>query len=169
MEVGLSLGGNKGDRLRALKRARASIVALPDTDLAAASPVYETEPVGVKPEHRDKPFLNAVLIVTSELPPEELSDRLHGIERRLGRTRQEDRYAPRTIDIDVIYMGRQVRIEPRLTIPHPRCLQRRFVMQPLADVRPDMRLPGHEQTVREALLALPQSPKVVLFAREWQP
>ena len=167
MEVGLSLGGNMGDRLRHLRCARDAISSVPGLILTAQSPVYETEPVGVKPEYKDLPYLNAVLILTSTLPPNELSNTVHEIEDKIGRERSEDRYAPRIIDIDVLYIADLTIDTPKLQIPHPSWATRRFVVQPLTDVRPNLVLPGVNRTCKEVLCSLPDLPDVVPFRETW--
>ena len=167
MEFGLSLGSNQGDRLRHLQEARARVVRLPGVTLLVKSPVYETEPVDVGPAYRDQPFLNAVLIVAGDCASDALSDALHGIETEMGRVRSADRNAPRPIDLDLLYAGTQMLATTRLTLPHPRWDQRRFVVQPLADVRPDLVLPGQARTVSAILFALPPKPDVVLWVRFW--
>ncbi|MCE9616350.1 MAG: 2-amino-4-hydroxy-6-hydroxymethyldihydropteridine diphosphokinase [Lentisphaerae bacterium] len=167
MEYGISIGSNLGDRPRQLREARARIAQLPDVAVVASSALYETEPVDVGPAYRDQAFLNAVLILTALDPPEILAVALRRIEDELGRVRVADRNAPRPIDLDLIYAGVLVRECRALTIPHPRWNERRFVVQPLSDVRPDLLLPGQTATVREILAALPLQPRVALFAREW--
>ncbi len=167
MEFGISIGSNLGDRLAHLRAARTRIVALPDMRLTACSPLYETEPVDVGPVYRDQAFLNAVLIVESAQTPEAFAAALHAIEDALGRVRGADRNAPRPIDLDVLYAGDRTSADATLTLPHPRWAERRFVVQPLADVRPDLRLPGVSGTVREILLTLPARPEVLLFTRSW--
>lgn len=166
-EAGLSLGSNVGDRRENLVKARELITGGSDIDLVGSSPIYETEPVGVREEYRDLAFLNAVLIVESRLGPDELSTRIHSVEDDLGRTRSEDRYAPRPIDVDILYFG-SVNVESRdLTLPHPSWYGRRFVVQPLADVRPELVLPGQTLTCAQVLSSLPEEPEVVLFEKEW--
>ena len=161
MEVGLSIGGNIGDRLNHLRNAVQAMTQTAGIELQAVSPVYETEPVGVKPEYQDMPYLNAVVIISSTRPLPALSEAIHNIEKKLGRTRTDDRFAPRTIDIDILYAGDNVRKDDELTLPHPRWAQRRFVLQPLADVRPDLHIPGSSQSVAEHLAALPQNNEAV--------
>ncbi len=161
MEVGLSIGGNIGDRLAHLRNAVEAIAKIPGVRLIEVSPVYETEPVGVKPEYRDMAYLNAVVITMSTLPLPNLSEAIHEIEEKLGRTRTDDRYAPRTIDIDILYAEDTVYTDKNLTLPHPRWTKRRFVLQPLADVRPDLHIPGSNQSVSEHLAALPQDSEAV--------
>lgn len=162
MEIGLSLGGNLGDRLALLREATRRIAALPGLRLLAIAPVYETEPVGVRPEHAHLAYLNTVLIVEAPdaLDLQALADALHAIEWDLGRRRTEDRNAPRPIDIDVLYAGAVTRADGILDLPHPRWARRRFVVQPLADIRPALRLPGESRTVAEILAALPSSESV---------
>lgn len=167
MEVGLSLGSNIGDRLKHLATARENIAAIDGVAMTACSAAYNTEPVEVPDEHADKTFLNAVVVLCSSLEPESLAAALHGIEDQMGRTRKADRNAPRPIDLDVLYVEGQSIHTSSLTVPHPRWNERRFVVQPLADVRPDLVLPGDDRCVSKILLSLPTQPKVVLFSNEW--
>jgi 2-amino-4-hydroxy-6-hydroxymethyldihydropteridine diphosphokinase len=167
VEAGLSLGSNLGDRLATLRDARRRFDAVPGLRVTASSPLYETEPVGVREEHRALTFLNAVLIVACALPPEALSAHVHRIEDELGRRRGADRYAPRPIDIDILYIGGAILRDDALTVPHPQWTTRRFVVQPLADVRPDLVLPGQNAACRDILAALPALPGVQLFSRDW--
>jgi 2-amino-4-hydroxy-6-hydroxymethyldihydropteridine diphosphokinase len=167
MEVGLSLGSNISSREGNLKEAKRRILALPGVKLLAQSPIYETEPVGVKPEYQHLDFLNAVLILDGPCPAHECLNHLHRIEDEMGRHRGLDRFAPRAIDIDMIYVDSQEVQSGGLVIPHPHWQERRFVLQPLADVRPDLVLPGCNKTVKEILAALSEAEEVTLFARDW--
>ena len=167
MEVGLSLGSNLGDRLDNLREARRRIAALPGVRLLASSPVYETEPVGVKPEFRHLAFLNAVLIVEGAATPAEWRQATARVEMELGRVRSADKFAPRTMDIDILYVGGLCVDDGGLIIPHPRWMERRFVVQPLADVRPSLILPGAPGTVQDLLAALPDTSAVKLHAAVW--
>ena len=164
MEIGLSLGSNLGDRLAHLQAARAAVRQLPGVTLVAQAPVYETEPVGVEPEFAHLKFLNTVLILSSDRPAADLQRALAEAELQLGRVRGEDRFAPRAIDIDVLFAGDLWLETDRLTLPHPRWARRRFVVQPLADVRPDLVLPGAGRTVRAVLDALPPGEDIAIFA-----
>jgi 2-amino-4-hydroxy-6-hydroxymethyldihydropteridine diphosphokinase len=168
IESGFSLGSNLGDRLAWLRAARDALAAAPGARILAQSPVYETEPVGVKPEHRGLKYLNAVVIVGGPLAARAWMDEVARIEAALGRVRGPDRYAPRTIDIDLLYCGDAWIDGGGLTVPHPRWSQRRFVVQPLADIRPALRLPGATADVAGILdlLEEPASDLRVL-AREW--
>jgi 2-amino-4-hydroxy-6-hydroxymethyldihydropteridine diphosphokinase len=169
MEVALSLGSNLGDRLAHLVDARRLIEALPGARTLAASPVYETEPVGVPPQYARLAFLNAILLIDSSLPLEKFARFIHRIEDDLGRVRSDDRNAPRAIDIDIIAAGAEHRNREPLIVPHARWRERRFVVQPLCDVRPDWILPGETQTVREILERLPRVPAVRQYRAEWSP
>jgi 2-amino-4-hydroxy-6-hydroxymethyldihydropteridine diphosphokinase len=162
-EVILSLGSNQGDRLAWLKRAGLELLALPDTRCVAFSPVYETDPVGVPAEFRDLLYLNCVVIAETRLTPEAFSASVHAIEDRLGRTRGDTPSLPRTIDIDLIAFGDLRAASPALALPHPRARERRFVLQPLADLRPGFVFPGDSLTVADLLRALPPEPRVTRF------
>ncbi len=167
MEVGLSLGSNISSRLDHLKEAKRRLLTMPGAKLLAQSPVYETEPVGVKPEYQHLDFLNAVLIFEGSCSVHECFDHMHKIESEMGRHRVLDRFAPRPIDIDMIYVDNLTIQSGGLVIPHPHWKERRFVLQPLADVRPDLVLPGSSQSVKEILAALPEGEEVTLFTRDW--
>jgi len=167
MEVGLSLGSNLGDRLAHLRTAVQEIERILGLRLLDTSAAYETEPVDVTAEHEDEPFLNAVIVVDTSLPLEDLAQAAHAIEDGMGRVRTSDRNAPRPIDVDILYAGDRVLATETLTLPHPRWNERRFVVQPLADVRPDLVLPGETRTVGEVLSALPETPNVMLYSRNW--
>ena len=167
MEVGLSLGSNISSRLDNLKEAKRRILTLPGAKLVAQSAVYETEPVGVKPEYQHLDFLNAVLILQGTCSVHDCFDHMHQIENDMGRHRGLDRFAPRPIDIDLIYVDNLEIQSGGLVIPHPHWKERRFVLQPLADVRPDLLLPGSNKSVKDVLAALPEGEDVTLFARGW--
>lgn len=168
IEAGFSLGSNLGDRLALLQAARDHLAATPGARLVAQSPVYETDPVGVRPEYAHLKYLNAVVVLAGELDARAWLRRAAEIEDALGRVRTEDRYAPRTMDVDLLYCGAEHFDDGGLVVPHPRWARRLFVVQPLADVRPNLRLPGDTRTVREHLAELVASPeKVVLFASAW--
>jgi 2-amino-4-hydroxy-6-hydroxymethyldihydropteridine diphosphokinase len=167
MEAALSLGSNLGDRLANLCRARLGLAHLPLTSVMASSPVYETEPVDVPECHRSAGFLNAVVVVETRLAVAAFSDAIHALEAELGRRRGSEHHAPRLIDIDIIYFGDLTRTDVALRLPHAEWMRRRFVCAPLADVRPDLVLPGQTQPVRRVLAALPATPSAVLAAEQW--
>jgi 2-amino-4-hydroxy-6-hydroxymethyldihydropteridine diphosphokinase len=135
----LALGSNLGDRRDILQGGVDAIAGLPEVQVTAASPVYETVPVGGPPQ---PDYLNAVLLVTTSLPPGELLSQLHAIEAAFNRVRQV-RWGPRTLDIDIITIGGERSDDPVLTLPHPRAHERAFVLAPWHDADPDAVLPGH--------------------------
>ena len=136
--VVLSVGANLGDRLGTLQGCVQAIAELPDTDVLATSPLYETAPVGGPPQ---PDYLNAVVLIQTALPPRALLGALHRIEARFGRVRAE-RFGPRTLDIDIVSYAGQVSDDPELTLPHPRAHQRAFVLAPWHDLDPAAELPG---------------------------
>lgn len=167
MEVGFSLGSNVGGRLRLLSQAKTMLVMDSKVTFVDQSSVYETEPVDVKEEYRGMKFLNAVLIVESPYTAEEWLPKIKKIEAFLKRVRTEDRNAPRTIDIDILFSGDEIVDDDLLQIPHPRWAERRFVVEPLAEVRGDMILPGTDASVRKILEQMPPSDDVRLFSERW--
>jgi 2-amino-4-hydroxy-6-hydroxymethyldihydropteridine diphosphokinase len=134
----LAVGSNLGDRLGTLQECVTAIGRLPDTDVLAISPVYQTDPVG-GPAQPD--YLNAVLVIQTGLGARELLDAAHRIEADLGRVRAE-RFGPRTLDIDIISYDGQVSDDPVLTLPHPRAHERAFVLAPWHDVDAHAEVPG---------------------------
>jgi 2-amino-4-hydroxy-6-hydroxymethyldihydropteridine diphosphokinase len=133
----LGLGSNEGDRLASLRAARAALARL-GVEVTAASSVYETAPQG---EVRDQPdFLNACLRIETELEPVELLDVCKRVERELGRSGGE-RHGPRPIDVDVLLLDALEHRSERLTLPHPDLTRRRFVLEPLLELDPELALP----------------------------
>lgn len=150
LECGIALGSNAGDRLSHL---RAAAAALREVDpRLEVSPVYETAPVDC-PDGSGA-FLNAVAILTWTDSPGALLRFLRSIECRLGRPADRARNAPRTMDLDILYAGGAVLTGDELTLPHPRLHERHFVLQPLCDLRPGLRLPGFTHSVRQLLSGL---------------
>jgi len=156
-----------GGRLHLLRQAKTLILLEPQVKFIDQSPVYETEPVGVKPEHKAMKFLNAVLIVESPYTAEEWLAKIKKIEQTLHRVRTEDRNAPRTMDVDILFSGDQVVDSDILKVPHARWADRRFVVQPLADVRPELVLPGTKNPVQKILAEMPDNDDVRLFSVKW--
>ena len=165
MRVGVALGSNLGNRMANLRAARQAITDLVGSKNALVSPVYETEPVNCEPG-ADK-FLNAVLEIDYDQDPTELLDDMIRIEESLGRRRDHDRNISRRIDIDLLYADELSVDNERLQLPHPRLHLRRFVLQPLADIRPELVLPGQTKPVRELLAQLKDSATVTRFAENW--
>jgi 2-amino-4-hydroxy-6-hydroxymethyldihydropteridine diphosphokinase len=162
MEIGLSLGSNLGNRLQNIKAAKKIIFAVGNIAFVAQSSVYETEPIDVPAADAGLPFLNAILIVKTALRAPELLELFKGIELQMGRAPASPANSRRPIDIDVIYAG-NLRLESGpVTIPHPRWFQRRFVLMPLNDVRPDLVIPGRTATVNEILRDITDKHRVTL-------
>jgi len=149
--VFLGLGSNLGNReayLRTALTALASVVAID-----AISSIYETEPVGYSDQPR---FLNAVCSGTTALEPLALLCAIKQIERDLGRT-PTIRYGPRLIDIDILLYGDLILDTPKLQIPHPRLVERAFMLLPLMEIAPDLCHPGTRQTIRELAMQVGQA------------
>jgi 2-amino-4-hydroxy-6-hydroxymethyldihydropteridine diphosphokinase len=147
----LAIGSNLGDRLGTLQRCVQAIGGIPDTEVLAVSPVYQTAPVGGPPQ---PDYLNAVLIVRTALGPRELLAQAHRIEAEFGRVREE-RFGPRTLDVDIISYSGEVSADPDLTLPHPRAHERAFVLAPWHDIDAAAAIPGRGP-VQRLLAALGQ-------------
>ncbi len=130
----IGVGANLGDREATI---RAALAALPG--VVGVSQLRETDPVGVVDQ---PPFLNGAVAVETDFSPRELLDALLAVERELGRERRE-RWGPRTIDLDLLLYGDETIDEPGLTVPHPRLHERRFALEPLIDLDPELAIPGH--------------------------
>jgi 2-amino-4-hydroxy-6-hydroxymethyldihydropteridine diphosphokinase len=143
----LGLGSNVGDRLEMLQNAVNTMLESPEVHPVSVSPVYETEPVG-GPSGQD-PYLNAVLVVETTAQARLLLERAMSTEDAYGRIRDE-RWAARTLDIDLLAYGSRVYDDPECTVPHPKAHERAFVLAPWADIDPDFKVPGHG-TVRDLL------------------
>lgn len=167
MEIGFSLGSNLYNRKRLLMQAKNLLLSAPRTRYVDQSPIYETTPVDVKPEYQSMVYLNSVVIVESDLPMESWLSYIGKIETNLGRERTEDRNAPRPIDIDIIYAGDQIIDGGGLEVPHPRWAERRFVVQPLNDVRPNMILPEMNKPVSAILNSLPKDKGLSIYDERW--
>ena len=145
-EVVLAIGGNKGDRAAFLQKAMEALSQ--QAMLVGHSQIYETEVWGGVATAGN--FLNQVLLLHTQMDPMELLEVIQGIEEQLGRTR-EQHWGDRTMDIDILYFGDQVWDTPSLTIPHPYLAQRRFVLQPLAEILPTKKHPLLGKTTLELL------------------
>jgi 2-amino-4-hydroxy-6-hydroxymethyldihydropteridine diphosphokinase len=145
----VGLGANLGPREVTLLRAADLLAAADGVEVVAVAQLRETEPVGLVEQ---PPFLNGAVAIDTSLPPRALLDLLLEIERSLGRVRGE-RWAPRTIDLDLLAYGDERVEEEGLHVPHPRLHERRFALEPLAELDPELEIPGLG-TVSELIAAL---------------
>ena len=149
--VYIGLGSNLGDREATIRRALKLLAAGGGIEVEAVSSLRETDPVGYADQPR---FLNGAAALRTQLAPRAVLGRLQHVERALGRDRSGPRFGPRTIDLDLLlYDGEQIN-ETGLEIPHPRLAERRFVLEPLAQIAPDLRDPVSGKTVGELFAAL---------------
>ena len=148
-EIFIALGSNMGDREGNLLKAIALVGRLPGTRITAVSPFYDTDPVGgISNEN----FLNAVMRLTSSMPPQELLKALLQIELSIFGRKRVLHWGPRNIDLDLLFYGGEIIHQPPdLLVPHPRLHERRFVLAPLADIAPEFIHPSHGRSVRELL------------------
>ena len=137
--VYVGLGANLGDREATIRRALQLLDSDEDVRVVAVSTLRETEPVGLVDQPR---FVNGAALLETELSPREVLDRLLRVERALGRTREGPRWGPRTIDLDLLVHDSAIVDEPGLRVPHPRLAERRFVLEPLAELDPELVVPG---------------------------
>lgn len=162
----MALGSNLGDRFANLKSARTQLAKLPELRAPIlSSRIYETDPVGCGPGAPT--FFNAVVEFDYNATPVGLLQQLREIEKLLGRPRKHARNLSRLMDLDILYFGDQIVNRGDLQIPHPRMIERRFVLEPLAEIRPELILPKQTQTVAALLARLPTSPAVRPIAEQW--
>jgi 2-amino-4-hydroxy-6-hydroxymethyldihydropteridine diphosphokinase len=145
----IGLGANLGDREGTLRRAIALLSAEAEVEVVAVSTLRETDPVGIIEQPR---FLNGAVAAETTLGPQELLETLLRIERELGRVRS-GRWGPRTLDLDLLVYGDEIVDEPGLRVPHPRIHERRFALEPLAELDPALVVP-EQGAVSELLAAL---------------
>ena len=144
----LSLGSNLGDRRQNLARVSAELARAGVIEVVQSSSIYETDPQ----DFPDQPaFLNSVLAVRSNLSPFPLLHLTQTVENGMGRVRSEIPKGPRLIDIDILLLGEFIVHDERLSIPHPRMLNRRFVLEPLVEIAPDLRHPATGALIRDFL------------------
>jgi 2-amino-4-hydroxy-6-hydroxymethyldihydropteridine diphosphokinase len=135
----IALGANLGDPAATVKAAILALRQLPQTQFIAASSLYRTAPVGLK---HQPDFINAVVELVAVSPAPTLMQSLFAIEADFGRQRSV-KNAPRTLDLDLLLYGDLLSDDPQLTLPHPRLHERAFVLAPLAEIAPLLRIPGH--------------------------
>lgn len=150
----VGLGANLGDRASTLLRAVELLGEHPGVTVVSVSALRETAPWGPVPQ---PPYLNGAVALETELGARELLDLLLDVERRLGRHRDGERWGPRTVDLDLLAFGDELIDEPGLDVPHPRLHERAFVLEPLAELDPELELPGRGRVV-DLLAALHSAP-----------
>ena len=153
----IGLGSNLGDRELRLLSAVAELGKLPGTRVTALSHFYETEPVGGVPQEN---FYNAVARISTTLPPLELLAELKRLEVQVFHRKASGQWGPRSMDLDILLYGGVVLSGDRLTIPHPRLFERRFVLQPLADIAPSLVHPTLGRSIAELLASLTTTERV---------
>jgi 2-amino-4-hydroxy-6-hydroxymethyldihydropteridine diphosphokinase len=138
----VALGSNLGNPVQTVEDAIDAMAALRGSLLKAMSSLYRTAPVGLK---HQPDFINAVVAIDTRLGPRELLDELFALEAHFGRVREPGsiKNAPRTLDLDLLLHGDTVQDDPKLTLPHPRMHERAFVLAPLAEMAPNIDVPGH--------------------------
>jgi 2-amino-4-hydroxy-6-hydroxymethyldihydropteridine diphosphokinase len=146
----IGLGANLGPREVTLLRAADLLAGEPGIEVLEISQLRETDPVG---DVEQPSFLNGAVAVETTLSPRDLLDVLLRIERELGRVRDGERWGPRTIDLDLLLYGEEVVDQEGLRVPHPRLYERRFALEPLTDLEPELEIPGRGR-VSEVLAEL---------------
>ena len=157
-EIGIALGSNVGDRWEHIRAAIRFLKNLSPNHFIEVSSFYETSPVGC-PEG-SSPFLNAVAIIKVSETPERFLAKLRTFEKERGRTEVYKKNSPRPLDLDILFWGDQIIKNEVLIVPHPRLLERRFVLQPLCELRPDLVLPGETKSLHYFLSNLTTDEKV---------
>jgi 2-amino-4-hydroxy-6-hydroxymethyldihydropteridine diphosphokinase len=166
VRAGIALGSNLGDRLENLREARKQVSQLPRVRKPILhSHIFETTPVGC--EEGAPSFYNAVIELGFAGTADQLLHQLQGIERRLGRRCDHARNVSRTIDLDLLYFGEEQRVSDALHLPHGRMKGREFVLRPLAEIAPQLRLPGEKASVVELLAKLPADPSMRCIQVIW--
>ena len=162
----VALGSNLGNRLASLRAAVAAIHQLPCTQVVSVAPLYETDPVDCPPD--SQAFYNSVIDVQTSMALDSFLQALRRIEVTLGRPSEHGHHAPRTVDLDILCAGQTVVNTAELSVPHPRMHLRRFVLQPAADLQPDLMLPGQNKSIATLLHELnTDEPPLRQVARNW--
>ncbi len=160
-KVFLLLGSNIDPRCNYLEEAEHKLVVTVG-DVNQRSEIYESEPFGF---NADQTFLNRILFLSSDLTAKQVLNKIHIIEQELGRTRSEEGYSSRTIDIDILYFNNDVIDTDKLTIPHPGMHERMFTLVPLAEIAPDFIHPILHVNSKELLDICPDDSKVYVFKK----
>ena len=152
--VFIGVGSNEGERLECISKAILALGTTRGIRLVQMATISETEPAGGPPQG---PYLNTVVELETSLPPLDLQRLLQEIERRLGRTPSSQRWTSRPIDLDMLLYDDRAIQEPTLCVPHPRLHERRFVLEPLAQLAPDLIHPVLHLSISRLLTRLPDS------------
>lgn len=157
MRCVVGLGSNLGERWQRLSEAVRTLTRRDHMTIVRVSPVYESQAVTRSPDDTQPPYLNAVAFLDTSISPEDVLAQLLEVEREAGRERHgRRRWAPRTLDLDLLAAGTETRDTPECTLPHPRLAQRRFVLRPWADLAPNQHVPApFDATVAELLDCCP--------------
>lgn len=140
-QVYIAIGSNLGEPLKQAQQAIAALNAIPQSRIAATSSIYRTKPLGPQ----DQPdYLNMAVLLETDLEPEELLNHTQKIELELGRVRKDERWGPRTLDLDIMLFGNRVISTERLTVPHYGLKEREFMLYPLSDITPSLIFPDGE-------------------------
>ncbi|EMI5490218.1 2-amino-4-hydroxy-6-hydroxymethyldihydropteridine diphosphokinase [Providencia stuartii] len=151
--VYIIIGSNLGEPLKQAQQAIDALSAIPHCRVTKTSAVYRSKPLGPQDQND---FLNMAVLLETELEPEALLDHTQRIELELGRVRKEERWGPRTLDLDIMLFGDRVINTPRLTIPHYGLKEREFMLYPLSDIAPNLIFPDGE-TLSERLTLVPRN------------
>ena len=160
--VYIGIGSNLGEKHKNCLRAIEMIEQIPGCKPIKQSDLYLTKPVGV--EDQDW-YVNGVMTLKTDLPPQDLLNHLMSIEEKMGRVRRE-RWESRIIDLDILFFGQQIINEKNLTVPHPRLHFRRFVLVPMTQIAPDLTHPSLGLTMAELLGKCPDDGQVVIPVKE---
>lgn len=160
----LGLGGNLGEPFETFKRSRKQLLSHPQISLIRSSPVYQTPPLGGPAGQPD--YLNAVLMLKTDLEPQTLLAQCQKVEEGEGRVRTE-RWGARTLDLDLLFFGDQIIREEGLQVPHPRLEERHFVLLPLVALAPELLHPTSGLNMQELLNKLPPAKNIRVLYRDW--
>lgn len=149
----IAIGSNLADPLQQVNNALAALKKIPDTTFIARSSFYRTKPMG--PQNQGD-YLNLAVVLETRLSPEILLDHTQAIELEQGRVRKDERWGPRTLDLDIMLFGHHIINTERLTVPHYGLKQREFMLYPLAEIAPDLVFPDGE-TLAEQLKKVPEN------------
>lgn len=151
--VYIVIGSNLGEPLKQAQQAIGALNAIPNCRVTKTSSIYRSKPLGPQDQND---FLNMAVLLETELEPEMLLDHTQRIELELGRVRKDERWGPRTLDLDIMLFGDRVINTPRLTVPHYGLKEREFMLYPLSDIAPDLIFPDGE-ALSERLTLVPRN------------